>query len=169
MNLNLLLENFWIWCGLSAEEYAASAGPLIPEFDYPNFEAMIQCVEKEILKENKEIKTIDLILTVLALDNEAENILDFMVENLSEEYLQVIVTYGWNHMQPHTRWQIAELLFRRQLPNYKEVLYLMLKDENEYVRKRVANLVRDMTQDTASRGDTGCDSMCDPNTPRQGA
>ena len=49
-----------------------------------------------------------------------------------------------NHLQPHARWQCAELIRRRKPDNGKRVLKKMLTDSDEYVRKRAKTALEDL-------------------------
>lgn len=80
-------------------------------------------------------------LTVMALDNESEIVLDDIVSYASNELVHRIVDRGVSHMQHEARWQIAEILLRRKPENALAVLAALALDEDSYVRQRAQNAI----------------------------
>lgn len=76
----------------------------------------------------------------MALDNENEDILDYIVENAGDEYVEVLIQSGVYSPFFHTRWQIAEVLGRRHPTNWADFLEALSKDSNAYVSKRARNI-----------------------------
>jgi hypothetical protein len=79
---------------------------------------------------------------ILALDHESEELLDYMVKYCPACNISRIVDSGIKHIQPGTRWQIAELIYRRKLFDYMHCVRQLCNDKNHYVSKRALNLVR---------------------------
>lgn len=82
---------------------------------------------------------VDDFLTCLALDSEDEQLLSWCIREASDDFLDNITQRGCNHIQPEARWQIAELLGRRSIPNGEKYLEILCNDPNDYVRKRAGN------------------------------
>ena len=145
--MNDLLNEFWKWLKKTPEEYAASGLEYVNncmEFDYPQFEELkksaIQIVDKNIM--NGE--AIYNLLTIMALDNESENILDYLEDNSSNEQLQMIIEIGMTHIQPEARWQLAELIYRRLPRDHINYLLALTNDDNAYVKKRAQNCIEQL-------------------------
>lgn len=143
-----LLKKFWIWFGVTAYDYSKKGSNAKfdkDEFFYPEFNQLISCVNDFIVKENLSNSEIESLLTILAIDNESEDVLDMMVDNLSDDMVEKIATIGVNHLQPNARWQIAVLLGRRKIHNYVYFLTILSNDVDEYVRKRAQNELSHLT------------------------
>ncbi len=136
--MNDLLTEFWIWAKCTPREYVDRGGEW--EFDFPRFQELTEyaysLIGKEIFKEEYD----DLFM-ILALDNEVENVLDFLAANCKGEQLIQIVSRGAEFPQPNTRWQIAELAYRTRPEGYLEILRKLAKDRHPYVRKRAKNIL----------------------------
>ncbi len=111
------------------------------EFDFPEFEALkgyaYDIVNSNVVLTNE----ISDLLTVMALDNEGENLLEYIEEHSSNEQLNMIVEVGVSHLQPAARWQIAELICRRKPENYLKYLSVLSEDSHSYVRQRAQNCI----------------------------
>ena len=145
-----ILKSFWDWAGLTAEAYAKNGLGIQNEkveFFYPQFEQMLKYAYEILQKETLSIEEIEDILTILALDNEGERILDYLNEHVDIKTIQQIVEVGLNHLQPNARWQLAELLYRRKPQNYKEYLVQLVNDDNQYVQKRAKNVMQYLNKD----------------------
>lgn len=134
---NLLYE-FWAWMGMSRHEYAHKA--VFTEFEeymFPKWPILMEETLHAISCE--DICAIPDILEVMALDNEAEHILDFLCENASHNFLNIIYGYLPSCIFHHARWQGAALIQRIPTATGLEVLKILLSDESAYVRKRAQN------------------------------
>ncbi len=140
--MNRILMDFWKWANITPEEYAIKGIPLTDEkapFNYPLYDKLITYAER--LLQNKKLTEEELsdFLTIMALDNETEDILDYATDNATEAQLQQILQYGMNFSQPEARWQLAELAYRRRPREYLDYLWTLYCDTNSYVRKRAKN------------------------------
>ena len=134
--LSNLLQEFWIWFGLSADQYALSGHGPKEEFMFPEWSDLIRETKEAIKSENNNIEILNNILAVLALDNEREEILDYISEYSSVRYIQTLAKQSLTCNQAHARWQIAELIGRRKELNCKETLIALTQDKNPYVQRR---------------------------------
>lgn len=144
--LRELIYDFWTWAGISPETYASGLMiQPIDEYMYPRWDELISATNAAINRQIIESQTIDDILTVMALDNENEDVLDYLSTcNTSEVFIQTLESAGILHMQHHARWQIAVLLSRRKSPSSQEMLNILAHDDNAYVRKRACNSLKDL-------------------------
>lgn len=136
------LEKFWMWLGKSPEEYALEGmNQKNGEFEdeYPEFEKLLFYARKIVDSNKVDCSSIDELITIMALDNESESILDYIEERSSSEQLIKIIERGVSHLQPNARWQVAELIFRRFSPNYVDYLTQLSNDKHLYVKKRALN------------------------------
>ncbi|MBP5780095.1 MAG: hypothetical protein J6X34_02535 [Clostridia bacterium] len=108
---------------------------------FPLWDAMIAETVDLINGSVEDEISIDGILTAMALDNETEDILNYIAENGSESFICRLIERGAVHLQPHARWQCAELIKRRKPSNGRKMLSILLSDRDEYVRKRAQNAV----------------------------
>ena len=142
-----LLKIFWEWFPLSYDEYAEkgihqSSGEREEYFQY--FSQLL-VYAKSIIENNKiDEESIDDLLTILALDNEMESILELIVEKSSNEQLQRIIYYGIKYPLYNTRWQLAEIVYKRKPAYCKEYLLALSHDSHHYVRKRARNCLNYM-------------------------
>ena len=118
--MNRILMDFWKWANITPEEYAIKGIPLTDEkapFNYPLYDKLITYAER--LLQNKKLTEEELsdFLTIMALDNETEDILDYATDNATEAQLQQILQYGMNFSQPEARWQLAELAYSESVQN----------------------------------------------------
>jgi len=136
-----LLSSFWEWIGCSEIEYSKKQHPDLEEYMYPQWTELLECAKLEIMKCNTEKQSVDAVLDVLALDNEREELLDYIEENASDDYIDILCKLGLSHKQSNSRWQIAELLGRRDIKKNDLMLSFLLKDHDYYVRKRALNVL----------------------------
>ena len=111
------------------------------EDDYPQMDELLSFAKHIVSENDLDKNNIEDLITVLALDNESEELLDFIKANSSYEQLNVIVNIGLSSIQPNARWQIAMLITERKPPKYREMLLVLSKDENEYVAKRAKHCI----------------------------
>ena len=131
-----------MWIGKNPEQYATDGLEYVydhMEFDYPGFEALKRLAMEIVNNDSRFDEDICNLLTVLALDNEGANMLYYIEENSSEEQLRKIIKLGIAHLQPEARWQLAEIIYQRRPPNYKNYLTKLSNDNHPYVRKRASN------------------------------
>lgn len=141
-----LITEFWQWLGMSKEKYIfkmenpQNSSIDFEEYMFPKWSALLDEARENIREERLEPESLEKVLTVMALDNETEDVLDFIVENASDNYIEKFVQYGVLSILYHARWQIAEILGRRQPRNWENLIDELVKDENAYVSKRAANI-----------------------------
>lgn len=142
--LKALIAEFFIWAQFTSDEYAE--GKISPkdgykECDFPKLEELITTA-LEVIKKDKITKDdMDDFLTALAIDNESEWILDHC-DDAPESFVRQLVEQGYNHKQYEARWQIAELLRRRNIPGRMKYLNMLLQDPQEYVRRRARSAIK---------------------------
>ena len=142
--MNKTLKDFWEWSKTTPESYAEYGFDKnigVFEDDFPFFDELCKYARKTVDDNITEEPLLYELLEILALDNESEGILEYIEENGSQEQVDKIISLGKIHKFYHTRWQIAELIFRRQPDNAIEQLFYFLNDKHPYVRKRAQNLV----------------------------
>ena len=149
-----LLDQFWTWFGTTPEIYAQTGvgnnvsviylegrGDITyhaEECDFLYFEELI-CGAKKIIDENiMDDVAIDQLLTIMALDNGAELVREYIEDKSTHEQFEKIIHKGIYHMQSEARWQIAELIYRKRPEGYIEYLQILLKmkiltSENELI------------------------------------
>lgn len=142
--MNNKLKDFWEWFQKTPEQYAMCELQYIynhMEYDYPEYQALIDFATQVVDNNTKNEDDIYDLLTIMALDNESENILDYIEDNSTDEQIQIIIKLGMSHLQPHARWQIAELLYRRKPKDYLCNLIILSIDNNSYVSQRALNCI----------------------------
>ena len=82
---------------------------------------------------------IDDYLTCMALDNEVENILSHCADHAPDSFIERIARRSLSHPQWNARWQAAELLYRREVPEWEALLTVLARDPHPYVRQRARN------------------------------
>ena len=142
--MNTYLEQFWKWSNRTFDEYARigmnqNKGEY--EDQFPLFDEMIAYARTVVDNVVTDDSDLDDLLTIMALDNEAETVLDYVEGNSTADQFDKIIALGLKHVQPHARWQIAELLYRRKPKNYMELLYVLSQDEHPSVRQRAQNYI----------------------------
>ena len=138
------LDDFWLWLGKSEEKYGTEGVPQIygrEECDFPFFEDLLEYAKSIVdfgIMSDKEINDL---FTIMAIDNESENTLDYIETHSSEEQLNKLISVGIEHIQYEGRWQLAELIYRRKVKNYENFLLFLSNDTNEVVSSRAKNLL----------------------------
>lgn len=79
---------------------------------------------------------IDCLLYTLAIDNEAEDVMEYIIEICTDEQIKLIVEKGYNYCLTDTRWQIAVIIKRRYTVDLEKYLEFLKNDKNYYVAKR---------------------------------
>ena len=135
MSLKEELDKFWKWSNKTPLEYSENRGFGEWEYYYEDWYDIYNEVKKEINKINNEFseESIFFILDAMAIDNEAEFVLEICKEELF--CLDKLIEIGYKYYQPQARWQIAQLLQTYKIENREKILNKMLNDTDEYVRK----------------------------------
>lgn len=141
--MNHYISEFWKWANISPTQYADN-GLQCDEGDYPHFGQLIDYAKQIIKDDQFTIQEIEEVLLIMALDNENEDILDYLTAYCSNDKLEQFVIQGMMNIQPNVRWQVAELIYRRKPPHFKEYLFKLAQDSDGYVRKRANNLLKYM-------------------------
>lgn len=144
--LSVLLGEFFTWAHCTSDEYAEGKGPNLSkdgydECNFPKLEELITAALEIMKKDRISWDDMEDILTALAIDNESEWILDHC-EDAPESFVGQLVEQGCRHRQQEARWQIAELLRRRNIPNRMKYLNMLLQDPEEYVRSRAGSSIQ---------------------------
>ncbi len=143
--LSGILNEFWKWIGLTPQLYAVVSrtqrAQELEEYMFPLWDVMISETIDLINESPADEISIDEILTVMAIDNETEKVLDYIAESGSEPFICRLIERGVVHLQPHARWQCAELIRMRNPLNKGKMLSILLSDHDEYVRRRAQNAV----------------------------
>ena len=140
--MNRTLMGFWKWANITPEEYAIKGIPLTSEkapFNYPLYDKLITYAERLLQNKNLTEEELSDFLTIMALDNENEDVLDYAVAHATESQLEQILPYGMIFLQFEARWQLAELAYRRKPKGYLKYLQMLCDDNHSYVRKRARN------------------------------
>lgn len=104
---------------------------------YSNLKNVILSTQRIIdCLDNNLAYLVDDILYVLAMDNETEDILDFIVKYCNDNQLYIIISSGYTYRLSEVRWQIAEIIKRRYSKKYEKYLEYLKHDKDSYVKKR---------------------------------
>ena len=87
----------------------------------------------------------DCLLTMMALDDETEDVLDCLTAQGDELLISVLTHAGLHSIFPQARWQCAELLGRRSIPDGMALLRQYANDRDAYVAKRARNAMKAIT------------------------
>lgn len=141
-----ILSCFWNWAAYDAVSFSEDEFTYADEkepFYFPRLTEMRElCYVCEM--ELRSASEAEDYLTCMALDNEEENILDHCAENAPDEFVERIAQASLKHPQWHARWQVAELLGRRNIPQREIFLRNLIQDPHPYVRRRAENALRNM-------------------------
>ena len=143
--MHYLLKQFWEWLPVSYEEYSKKGITQIHgnyEDDFPKINELIEYGKKIVADNLTSDNYIDDLLTIMGIDNEAEEIMEYIEENSSDEQIKRLVSIGINHPLHDARWQVAELLYRRKPQRYAKFLEILSSDSDMYVRKRAMNCIK---------------------------
>ncbi len=141
--MNDELNSFWSWFGLDSYQYINKrSGNPKEEFMYPYWDRMLEKAKEAIRSNSTDIALLNNILMVLALDNEREELLDYLSSyDVSQSFCVKLIEAGLSHPQPNARWQIAVLARRRLKNDALPYLNVLMNDVDCYVRKRTQNEV----------------------------
>jgi hypothetical protein len=119
------------------------------EYDFPKYGELMEYAQAIVDNNLMSDKDIDDLLTVLALDNEGENLLDYIEDYSSNEQIERITERGVLHIQYNARWQLAEIIYRRRPNEYAKWLNLLKNDKDSYVRQRARNVIDLLNEEKA--------------------
>jgi hypothetical protein len=139
-NILYEMQKFWKWAKMNSREYASnnSSGEWETQYEgwpqiYAAVESFVEIFSTECEKIPREI--VYSVLDAMAVDNECENILDIVSGNKLASF--AIIEAGYEYYQPHSRWQVAELIFRIHGNDFEAMLeYMFRSDSDNYVRRR---------------------------------
>ena len=134
-----LLNDFWKWLGYSSDEYAAKGvNWQCPkeEFYYPNYEQLLVETKKKILQKKLSTNDLNEILTVMAIDNENEDIADFIIENMDAKNMSKLCEVGISHKQPNARIQLVKIIINNETLK-KQYLRSFETDKDDYIQRKV--------------------------------
>lgn len=142
--MNELLNEFWQYLKMTPEEYSmCSMNQDLEEYFFPKWEELKNIAYSLIDSEKMDSESLDMVLLIMALDNEEEYITDYLTDkdtgsnfNCSDKYIEMLSERAIRFPQPHARWQVAEVLRRRRTKKTLSILEKLLSDENAYVRHR---------------------------------
>ncbi|HEY9059916.1 MAG TPA: HEAT repeat domain-containing protein [Pseudobacteroides sp.] len=134
------LSLFWKWAGISEKQYSEhSWSNEYEEWEYPNWDTLI-CLfftaVSALASGNCSELLVNYLLTGMALDNEGETILDECEAKLSDKDIEFLFEIGVKHLPSEARWQVAELIGRKDDKSFKKYLQDLLDDSNKYVQRR---------------------------------
>ena len=145
--MNKIISDFWEWLNMTPDQYAQNGIDTLTnteESDYPHFEDLINYAQTIIDQIECSDEELEDVLLIMALDNEDEDVLDYIQTHCSESRLERLIRLGISYYQPEARWQIALLICRRKISNAKELLELLSHDIHPYVRRRALNCLNSM-------------------------
>ena len=145
-----LLKEFWEWLPVSYEEYSKKGISQLNgnyEDNFPKINELIEHAKKIVDDNLTSDNDMDDLLTIMGIDNEAEEIMEYIEENSSDEQINRLIYIGINHPLHDARWQVAELLYRRKPQRYADFLKILSSDSNMYVRKRAMNCIEMINQE----------------------
>lgn len=134
------------WMNETPEQYAIQ-GILgeEEEWEYPEWEPMINATKKEIDQMSKSSTKEEVLMdicTVMALDHEREEILDYCKDTLDIDSVIRLSEVAMTCNQFECRWQITELLYSfYNNPKVMMMLNALHMDRHAYVRRRAENVL----------------------------
>ncbi len=143
----MYIEGFWKWAEITSDEYSKSGMSTAKgkqEFEFPDFDNMIIYAKNLLNKNPLSQDDVNDFLTVMALDNENEDVLDYAVRYATAEQIRQLANTCIMFKQPHAKWQMAELVFRTKIEGYCDYLHLLSADSDEYVRKRANHCIKQL-------------------------
>jgi hypothetical protein len=162
MSLNVELSKFWGWAKISFEEYIANVLPPAarqPEWEgeYPDWSqlekaatSLITALNNGLVYTRDDLRDI---LTVVAIDNESENLQQFIVVTVTDfKLLRDLVNEAYSFESFHARWQMVETIRESRIDN--KVAYLesfIVKDTDKYVQRRALIALSDLDPDLGMR------------------
>ncbi len=98
------------------------------ECDYPHLDELVRHACRLACAKDCSTEDIDEELLILALDNEAEAVLDFIASHCQGRRLEQIVTRGVDCAWFDARWQMAELVYRTKPVDFRAILEKLTQD-----------------------------------------
>ena len=145
-SLENYIHNLWHWLKMTPRQYAECCGTGDPEpYMFPEWEKMLDEVCSLIKRGGLFPADMDCLLTMMALDDETEDVLDCLTVQGDELLISVLTHAGLHSIFPQARWQCAELLGRRSIPDGMALLRQYANDRNAYVAKRARNAMKAIT------------------------
>lgn len=133
------LNKFWNWSETNIESLAQFGWKnALEPFEYPNWSELIEETKLAISNSSNSISNSVIhndILTVMALDNESEEILDYF-DTFDFVGLDRVIETAINHPLYEARWKIAELIGRKKDKALSPYLEILINDFNSYVARR---------------------------------
>lgn len=140
------MNDFWNWAKISSKEYSErSYGNKIEEFFYPRWDELIKYAKNIVDNQNTSDEMIDSLLTIMAIDNEREELLDFISNYANNSYIYQLIKRGATHVQPQARYQIVELIKRHPNKIGIQALKSLINDPFIFVSKRAINTLNELT------------------------
>lgn len=148
VRLRKLIDEYWAWTGLPKDlwgkidiVYTAKDSVWFPGIK----DVCVQCIQmvNQVLSPDE----IEDFLFGMALNAEDEDILDYCKVFADKSFISTIVATGVTFGQSEARWQIAELL-RKDILGRDNYLSVLQQDADEYVRRRTANVIEDIRNNT---------------------
>jgi len=113
---------------------ATPHGDSLWELDYQNWPDLLAASEASLLNDELTEEQVDLLLFVLARDNEAQQLQEALGNNPRSALIlsRAAISRG----EAEARWQIADYLGSQPGEEAREIQRLFLADADEYVRRR---------------------------------
>jgi hypothetical protein len=119
------------------------------ETEYPHW-ATLYSAANDLLRSGPsewDSEARNLLLYTIARDNESE----LLAESLSESQVDALASAVLESDEPDAKWQVAEQIGKYPMTRArKTILFALALDENEYVRRRVMNLLAASSDKTFS-------------------
>ena len=145
-SLENYIHNLWHWLKMTPRQYAECCGTGDPEpYMFPEWEKMLDEVCSLIKRGGLFPADMDCLLTMMALDDETEDVLDCLTARGDELLISVLTHAGLRSIFPQARWQCAKLLGRRSIPDGMALLRQYANDRDAYVTKRARNAMKAIT------------------------
>ena len=145
-SLENYIHNLWHWLKMTPRQYAECCGTGDQEpYIFPEWEKMLDEVCSLIKRGGLFPADMDCLLTMMALDDETEDVLDCLTAQGDELLISVLTHAGLRSIFPQARWQCAELLGRRSIPDGMALLRQYANDRDAYVTKRARNAMKAIT------------------------
>lgn len=157
--MNKLLSEFWQYLKMTADEYSlCSMNQDLEEYLFPKWEELKNIAYSLIDSEKSDPNSLDMVLLIMALDNEEEYITDYLADkdtggnfNCSDKYIEMLSERAITFLQPHARWQISEVLRRRRTKKSLILLSKLMQDKNNYVKRRATYSYLDIVSDNTDQ------------------
>lgn len=140
------LENYicslWHWLEMTPYQYAEHHGKEPPQpYMFSEWRKMLDEAFSLIRQDWLSSIDMDCLLTMMALDDETEDVLDYLTAQGSPLLIVSLTYIGLHSIFPQARWQCAELIGRRSIPDRVALLRQYAKDRDAYVAKRAGNVL----------------------------